>query len=44
MILVQNPIEIKNQGIVKPNKTQFVPYIKNYTSRGPKHVWVPKSV
>ena len=44
VILEQNPIENKNQGIVKPIKAPFVPYIKNYPLRGPKQVWVPKSV
>ena len=44
VVLEQNPIEIENQRIDKPVKNPFVPYIKNYPSRGPKQVWVPKSV
>ena len=44
VVLEPNPIEKENQRIDKPVKAPFVPYIKNYPSRGPKQVWVHKSV
>ena len=44
VVLEQNPNENENQRIDKTVKTPFVQYIKNYPSRGPKQVWVPKSV
>ena len=44
VVLEQNPNEKENQRIDKPVKAPFVQYIKNYPSRGPKQVWVPKSV
>ena len=45
-VLEQNPNDLENQRVDKPDKTPFVPYIKNYPSRGPNQVWVwvPKSV
>ena len=43
-VLEQSLNENENQKFDKPVRKPFVPYIKNYPSRGPKQVWVPKFV
>ena len=43
VVLEQNPNEFEKQKFDKPVRIPFVPCIKNYPSRGPKQVWVPKS-